>query len=967
MPDFDSLINHLKSQALEEIPVSIAEFVQSKDFLGLPPLSEYQYRLIRAGTQIYDESTLIEMYGEDEGSKIYGQTFNEVVMVLGKGCHAPYTKVFNAKTGRWQRLDSMSSGDNVIQALAGPEYATESFREGRGEMVRVTTQLGLSEDVFIGHQYHGYKKSKFYKRDERNIAPERIRAENLSLGDRIGVRVGFEPENPVSIGSDVAFVLGLWIGDGCLPQTYESSKSAGASIDFGSIETESLSRYLDIVNAWGDSPRVVRHETKNMVTVFHTRRTSPRLFRMFDDFDLNEKSARTKTIPDGLWNAPNAELAEFASGMFSSDGSAYTKGERFLAEWCSISPELADGFQKILLRIGVPATLRSKTPSYTYLGEKRDGQRAYVLTVGGADRLATLANAVTLYDHKGRTIRDFVSSRKFGRDYDRIIGGVYFDRVVAIDPIGEGDYWTLTVPDSGMYVGNGMLSYNSGKDFCSTVICSYIVYLLLCLRDPQEYFGKPPGDMIDIMNIAINSAQAYNVFFRGVKTRIERCPWFEGKYQMHEATRMIEFDKSIRLISGHSESENLEGYNVLLVVLDEISGFGGEGTDRRVTAESTYKMHRASVVSRFGQRGKLLLLSFPRHKNDFIMKRYNEVIGAKFSVRKSHTFKLNPNLPDGMEDNEFVIEWEEDEIEGYKIPGVYALKRPSWVVNPTKSIDDYTMEFFTDPQDALTRFACMPAEAMYGFFRDQEKVDKALVGINGVDEHGRFREDFRPDDSKQYFIHVDLSLKHDKCAVTMSHVENWEKYHIGVVQSDTLPFVVVDAIMWWTPTSERTVDFVEVREYIMSLRHRGFNIKYISFDRWRSEALIEYFNNAGVEAGLLSVSRQHYDDLQMMVQAGRIQAPALDDLRDELLALRIMPNGKVDHPRSGFKDISDSLTGSVYNAITRTERPTDDSEINIVTPADLRPPRAAVMNTGINPPRRMPAEVGDYLEEMRIL
>jgi hypothetical protein len=35
------------------------------------------------------------------------------------------------------------------------------------------------------------------------------------------------------------------------------------------------------------------------------------------------------------------------------------------------------------------------------------------------------------------------------------------------------------------------LGKGSGKDYMSTIAVSYLVYLLLCLKDPAKYFGKP--------------------------------------------------------------------------------------------------------------------------------------------------------------------------------------------------------------------------------------------------------------------------------------------------------------------------------------------------------------------------------------------------------------------------------------------------------------------------------------------
>ncbi|NDE40347.1 MAG: hypothetical protein EB013_07340, partial [Actinobacteria bacterium] len=89
------------------------------------------------------------------------------------------------------------------------------------------------------------------------------------------------------------------------------------------------------------------------------------------------------------------------------------------------------------------------------------------------------------------------------------------------------------------------LGKGSGKDYCSTISVSYIVYLLLCLKDPATYYGKPPGDTIDIINIAVNAQQANNVFFKGFKTRIDRSPWFIGKYDPKASE--VRFNKNVNV------------------------------------------------------------------------------------------------------------------------------------------------------------------------------------------------------------------------------------------------------------------------------------------------------------------------------------------------------------------------------------------------------------------------------------
>lgn len=524
------------------------------------------------------------------------------------------------------------------------------------------------------------------------------------------------------------------------------------------------------------------------------------------------------------------------------------------------------------------------------------------------------------------------------------------------------------------------LGKGSGKDYTSTIACSYIVYLLLCLKDPARYYGKPSGDAIDIINIAINAEQAKRVFFKGFLTRIQKSPWFAGKYDAKVAS--VEFDKAITVHSGHSQRESWEGYNVIVVVLDEISGFELESTtghDQAKTADAIYKMYRGSVSSRFPDFGKLILLSFPRFKNDYIQQKYNEAIAEKETVIKTHTFKIDPDLPDDIEENKFIIEWEEDHIVSYNIPRVFALKRPTWEINPTIKIEDFTIDFYKDPVDALSRFACMPPDAIDAFFRSKEKIERAFVSRNGVDDSGRFQDWFVPEQDKVYFVHVDLAQKHDRCAVALAHVDKWTILKVGGQMRDAAPEVVVDAIRWWTPTTDKSVDFQDVKDYILSLRSRGFNIKTVTFDRWNSHDLMAQLNAYGMKAEILSVAKKHYDDMALIVTEERLRGPNIKLLMDELLQLRIIKD-KVDHPRKGSKDLSDAICGAIYNAVSLTPR--GDSEITIkdyYNVADIdededMDTRQRINVTRIPAEKEIPTNIREYLsmesarsEEQRFL
>ena len=512
------------------------------------------------------------------------------------------------------------------------------------------------------------------------------------------------------------------------------------------------------------------------------------------------------------------------------------------------------------------------------------------------------------------------------------------------------------------------LGKGSGKDFTSTVAVSYIVYKLLCLKDPARYYGKPSGDAIDIINVAINAQQAKNVFFKGFKTKIEKSPWFAGKY--YSKMDSIEFDHSITVYSGHSERESHEGLNLLVAILDEISGFASEvatGNDQGKTADNIYKAFRGTVDSRFPDLGKVVLLSFPRYPGDFISIKYDDAIMEKDVIERHHTFVMNPELPEDAAGNSLEISWEEDHILSYKYPGVFALKRPTWEVNPTRNIEDFKLAFYTDLGDAMMRFACIPTFSSDAFFKQQDKVKSAMTIRNPVDSFRRFDTNFKPDPTKKYFVHADLAQRHDKCAVAIAHVEKWVNIQVMKDYEQVVPVVVVDAVAWWEPKVEGPVNLSEVKQWIQNLRRVGFDLGMVSFDRWQSFDIQNELKSVGIRTETVSVAKKHYEDMAMLIYEDRVALPTIDLLFEELTQLKIMNNNKVDHPRKKSKDLADAVCGAIFGAISHTVRD-NFGEVEIHTFRD-KPKRVVDLPDNVIDyrPKELPEEVKDYLDQFKII
>ena len=529
---------------------------------------------------------------------------------------------------------------------------------------------------------------------------------------------------------------------------------------------------------------------------------------------------------------------------------------------------------------------------------------------------------------------------------------------------GSRHYKKYTKNEIILQLGKG-----SGKDYMSTVAVAYAVYKLLCLKDPARYYGKPSGDAIDIINIAINAQQAKNVFFKGFKTKIEKSPWFAGKY--YAKMDSVEFDKAITVYSGHSERESHEGLNLMIAVLDEISGFANEvgtGNEQGKTADNIYKAFRGTVDSRFPDLGKVVLLSFPRYPGDFISTKYDDAILEKEVIQRHHTFVMNDELPEDATGNRLEITWDEDHILAYKYPGVFALKRPTWEVNPTRKIDDFKLAFYTDIGDAMMRFACVPTFASDAFFKQQDKVRSTMTLRNPLDGFRRFDPAFKPDSEKVYYVHADLAQRHDKCAVAIAHVEKWVSIQVMKDYNQVVPFVVVDAVAYWEPRVEGPVNLSEVKQWIQNLRRIGFNLGMVSFDRWQSFDIQNELKAGGIRTETVSVAKKHYEDMAMLVYEDRLAMPAIDLLFDELTQLKIMRNNRVDHPRKSSKDLADAVCGAIFGAISHTPR-NNNEEIEVHTFKD-RSKRSLddLPDNVINyKPTEIPEDVLDYLDQFKMI
>lgn len=428
-----------------------------------------------------------------------------------------------------------------------------------------------------------------------------------------------------------------------------------------------------------------------------------------------------------------------------------------------------------------------------------------------------------------------------------------------------------------------MLGKGSGKDHCARISIAYTAYQLHCLRDPLNYYGKAKGVYIDLLNLAVNAQQAQRVFFEPLKNLLLSSPYFNSVGFEPRVSEIFFFSRPVRCFSGHSESEGWEGYEVMSIILDEISAFKTDAevrgdTRSKGSASAIYNMSKLSVMSRFPEVGKVILLSFPRYKGDFIQQRY---FGAQ-------------------EKNE---------------PKTWFIKAATWEVNPTIEREQLESEYVRNPIEARARFECEPPNMEDAYFRDADLVRKAFLhGEDPIDEEGNFKKWFNNKDGHTRFIHIDLGFKRDRSALCMVHCAGLKevKTSMGI---ENLPVVNVDLVYSWEAQPGQEINFASVRQMIVDLC-RKFDVGLVTFDRWQSIEMIQSLRAQGINADFHSVKKTDYDTLMTSIYDTRLRGYWNELLvEEELLKLRLFSNNKIDHPNSGSKDLADALAGSVYNCV----------------------------------------------------
>lgn len=170
------------------------------------------------------------------------------------------------------------------------------------------------------------------------------------------------------------------------------------------------------------------------------------------ELGLMGKSAKEKSFPPCVWKWSRQYLAEFLKTLMSCDGSIFpnSKGQPTI-QFTVTSPQLAKDVSHAFLRFGIVGKYYSTSRgAYRIDVTANEGVRTYQQEIGWIgekhSRYRLAAYAQVLDDNNLR--------RASSPD-------VYWDEIVAIEPIGEQQVYDVTVPDGANFIANDVFVHNT--------------------------------------------------------------------------------------------------------------------------------------------------------------------------------------------------------------------------------------------------------------------------------------------------------------------------------------------------------------------------------------------------------------------------------------------------------------------------------------------------------------------------
>lgn len=480
------------------------------------------------------------------------------------------------------------------------------------------------------------------------------------------------------------------------------------------------------------------------------------------------------------------------------------------------------------------------------------------------------------------------------------------------------------------------------------MVGAYLMYRVLCLKNPLEYYRLKPTEKIVFAFMNIKLELAEQIAVDKFQKTVQMSPWFMARGKMTQRNNRPYWvpPEPVNIVIG-SQSDDVLGQPIFFAFFDEISFIRNQDIDRqKEKAKDMIDTAVGGMVTRFIHNGKnptmLVVASSKRSEQSFMeeyIKTLSESEGTNVYVVDKPVWEVKPEGTYGEDifyvglGNKYlssIVIPDEDvnlldlyRTKGYKILEVPRFFRAKFLEDIERNLCDIAGISTT----SLNKY--MSAEIVVGTINEEYKnpfPDIITVG-NAPNDLAQYKNFFNMDNiprelmEKPLFVHLDMSISGDMTGIAGVWIVG-KKVTTGGDPARDLFYRVAFSTSVEAPKGYQ-VSFEKNRNFIRWLREAGFRVKEVTSDTFQSYDLQQQLKAEGFNCSILSVDRVDpssrvcvpYQHLKSVVYEKRMSMYNSKRLLDEFLDIeRNIDNGKIDHSRNGHKDALDAVCGAIFTA-----------------------------------------------------
>lgn len=284
--------------------------------------------------------------------------------------------------GGWVKMRNIKVGDIVTARDGTPTKVLGVYPQGLKRRFKFTFRDGRSTIVDDTHLWSVRWRHQMDDRVMSTLDIISLMEKSADIRSRISVPL-IIPEDSHPVGHLIPpYVLGVILGDGSLSKS--SVRICKPSLELYEIVKNTLPPEFEVSPIYKPSS-----PDRSISWEIRTSEYGRKLYQsniLMDELKrlgLDNRKSWEKFIPDEYKEGSLEERTDIVRGLMDTDGTVSKGGT---IEYSTASQDLAEDIQYMIRSIGDLARITTRTPHYTYKGERKEGLTAYRVFVRSTDQ-----------------------------------------------------------------------------------------------------------------------------------------------------------------------------------------------------------------------------------------------------------------------------------------------------------------------------------------------------------------------------------------------------------------------------------------------------------------------------------------------------------------------------------------------------------------------------------------------------